>query len=264
MLMKYSCKSFFAVLIFIFVNLSISALTEADIISPVPGIWKNKQPLVISIANYHPDIEIYYTTSGSDPYQSGFAYDGPVLLEESGPVNLKIAAIDNTGKRQDFQISYRVQEEKNTEDSFIQSIISEPILSYIAGEEIKFPENYKYKIGFEKNTKTPFIDSKKISIPVESCTAEYIPVILSEDDLKTAKFRFVIHTTGKDTGSLSRKDVPFYITDWNFITFTNTNLIYSIDDSEWAGITGDNPKQIKIDRSIPHITEKAFFAYNSK
>ncbi|MCR5606797.1 MAG: chitobiase/beta-hexosaminidase C-terminal domain-containing protein [Treponema sp.] len=105
-----------------FINISVFALTKADIISPVPGTWNNKQPLVISIANYHPDIEIYYTTSGADPYQSGFAYDGPVLLEESGPVNLKIAAIDNSGKRQDFQINYRVQEENISDDSFIKSI----------------------------------------------------------------------------------------------------------------------------------------------
>ena len=66
---------------------------EIDLLSPKKGEWSNKQMLVI---NDFPNLngDFFYSLDGSDPQYFGFAYDGPVLIDVSGEIQLKVAYID--------------------------------------------------------------------------------------------------------------------------------------------------------------------------
>ncbi len=77
------------------------------VISPVAGNFCNKQPLVIDVSD---GAECFYSLSGTDPLASGFAYDGPVLIDITGRVDVKIAVIKENSK-EEIEISYNVKEE---------------------------------------------------------------------------------------------------------------------------------------------------------
>ena len=52
--------------------------------------------------------EAFYSLNGEDPAVSGFAYDGPALLNVSGNVRLVLVIIGADGGTQRFEISYTV------------------------------------------------------------------------------------------------------------------------------------------------------------
>ena len=117
------------------------ALSKVDIISPSSGVWANKQPLVISTSE---NAEIFYSTSGTDPAVTGFAYDGPVLIDQTGPVDLRIVAIDDKSNKQEFRISYSVKEEFASEkevSTFISSLSATPVIQYTSGDVIEMPSS---------------------------------------------------------------------------------------------------------------------------
>ena len=66
-------------IVFFFVSFLASAFSEKDIISPARGQWCNQQVLVLDSSSA---LELYYSFSGTDPFVSGFAYDGPVLIKK--------------------------------------------------------------------------------------------------------------------------------------------------------------------------------------
>ena len=50
--------------------------------------------------------ECYYSLNGTDPETFGFAYDGPVLIDLDGPVEIRIA---KTGKqKEETTVKYTV------------------------------------------------------------------------------------------------------------------------------------------------------------
>ncbi len=232
------------------------SLSEADIISPSRGVWANKQPLVISTSE---NAEIFYSTSGTDPAVTGFAYDGPVLIDQTGPIDLRIVAIDDKSNKQEFRISYSVKEEfSNDKDvsSFISSLSATPVIQYTAGDIIEMPSKVMYKIG-SNIEKTSFLQGQPLQLAEQSNVAEYIPCIVAADEMK---WRFVIQTAGKMMGSFAKRSVPFEINEWNTFKFTGKKLIYAIDDSDWSASTSS----IYIDRSVPHVIRWQSIIYSSE
>ena len=61
------------------------------IVSPKPGTWVNKQPLVLEVPE---SCEVFYSFSGSHPMESGFAYDGPVMLEAEARIHRTVGGSD--------------------------------------------------------------------------------------------------------------------------------------------------------------------------
>ena len=101
-------------LVFTFFIFSFSVFCFAQrIISPVAGNFCNKQPLVLDVSD---GAECFYSLSGTDPLTSGFAYDGPVLIDASGRINLKITAIRGDLK-EEIEINYNVQEQNPFEET---------------------------------------------------------------------------------------------------------------------------------------------------
>ncbi|MDR2370510.1 MAG: hypothetical protein LBD71_03440 [Treponema sp.] len=72
--------------------------------NPVPGVWANAQRLVISGAEGR---KIFWTDDGTDPLgPGGELYRGPVLIDRTGEVTLRIASPDGLS---DGEVAYRVE-----------------------------------------------------------------------------------------------------------------------------------------------------------
>ena len=84
-------KKIFCAALFSFLFAGLSAFAEVTIVNPAPGSYANLQSLVIEANGGE---EVYYSFSGSDPLSQGFAYDGPVVLDVTGNVELRVASVD--------------------------------------------------------------------------------------------------------------------------------------------------------------------------
>ena len=235
------------VLTFVFVTFLLlqSITAEIKVISPVEGQWANKQMLILDIQKNE---EYYYSLNGSDPATFGFAYDGPVILDVSGPVTLRISHIlpDKTLEEKEINFTVTPQDAYGTSYyDFVQSFYSQGILYYSSGKLLTIPEDLYYT--FSDSTEN-LIAGKTISIDENNIISRYLPIIVSDIN-KNLNYRFIIKTQVSNAGVFSRKDLPFTIQDWNTINFTDKNLLFKVDDEYW-----NMPKESrKLDRSISHM-----------
>lgn len=235
--MKKSILAFF-VLFLIFLN---GAYAQINIISPAEGKWSNKQMLVIDTED---KAEYFYSLNGEDPKTSGFAYDGPVLIDLTGEVTLRIQKA--TGKEEKI-IKYVVEPNKAEDESyynFINSFYDSGIINYTAGSTISIPYDLNFAIGLGSEN---YIPGDDIYMSQDSVFSRTLPCEIY-DSVKKLKWRFVIKVFPQNYGSYSKYDVPFEIVDWNTIVFNDKDLLFRLDDNYW-----ELPKTSwKIDRSVPH------------
>lgn len=114
------------------------------IVSPRPGTWVNKQPLVLEVPE---SCEVFYSFSGSHPMESGFAYDGPVMLEAEGDVSLRVALVFPHGDAMVYTIEYSVLPAKNDSELNLDVNFSRPLAIYSMGQQIVIPEGFSYRLG---------------------------------------------------------------------------------------------------------------------
>ena len=62
--MRLSVKKIISILL-LFTFSKLFAFEEKNILSPISGVWKNKQALVL---NLEKGTDVYYSFTGSDPY----------------------------------------------------------------------------------------------------------------------------------------------------------------------------------------------------
>ncbi|MBO4628691.1 MAG: hypothetical protein J5687_01940 [Treponema sp.] len=222
---------------------SVAAFAQLKVISPIEGTFANRQMLVLETDGSG---DCYYSLNGADPEAFGFAYDGPVLIDLDGPVEIRIA---KTGKhKEEITVKYTVIPDSAltaSYSSFISSFYDSGILNYTSGSILSIPESLMYSFGLPPDS---FLTGRDLSISQSSVLTRYIPCTLL-DDASGKKWRFIIKTFPQTAGVYSRRDVPFVITDWDTITFTNENYIYKIDSEYW-----ELPKKsIKLDRSVSHM-----------
>ena len=231
---------------------SVAAFAQLKVISPIEGTFANRQMLVLETDGSG---DCYYSLNGADPEAFGFAYDGPVLIDLDGPVEIRIA---KTGKRkEEITVKYTVIPDSAltaSYSSFISSFYDSGILNYTSGSILSIPDELKYSFGLPPDS---FLNGCDLSISESSVLTRYIPCTLL-DDASGKKWRFIIKTFPQTAGVYSRRDVPFVITDWDTITFTNENYIYKIDSEYW-----ELPKKsIKLDRSVSHMIRWQNLEYN--
>ena len=222
---------------------SAAAFAQLKVISPIEGTFANRQMLVLETDGTG---ECFYSLNGTDPETFGFAYDGPVLIDLDGPVEIRIA---KTGKnKEEITVKYTVLPDNAftaSYGSFISSFYDSGILNYTSGSILSIPETLQYSFGLPPDS---FLAGRDLSISQSSVLTRYIPCTLL-DQANGKKWRFIIKTFPQTAGVYSRRDVPFVITDWDTITFTNENYIYKIDSEYW-----ELPKKsIKLDRSVSHM-----------
>ena len=220
-----------------------AAFAELKVISPIEGTFANRQMLVLETDGSG---ECYYSLNGTDPETFGFAYDGPVLIDLDGPVEIRIA---KTGSRkEETTVKYTVLPDNAmaaSYSSFISAFYDSGILNYTSGSILSIPDELEYSFGLPPDS---FLTGRDLSISESSVLTRYIPCTVLDGN-SGKKWRFIIKTFPQTAGVYSRRDVPFVITDWDTITFTNDNYIYKIDSEYW-----ELPKKsIKLDRSVSHM-----------
>ena len=223
---------------------------EINLISPVSGVWANKQMLVIDNSNGG---DFFYSIDGADPETFGFAYDGPVLLDVSGEVKLNITCISSDNKKEKKSVSYTVNANdgsKTTYKDFIQTFFSAGILNYSAGTQLEIPTELLFYIGnvTENNSNENFIPARTLQLSSYSVLSRFIPCTVYDQE-RDLKYRFIIKTYPQSAGVYSRRDVPFEISDWETITFIDNNFIYKVDSEYWGLPT----EPVKIDRRSSHM-----------
>lgn len=226
---------------------SIFALFAQDgikLISPVPGTWSNKQMLVIDTT--YDDAEYYYSLNGSDPEAFGFAYDGPVLLDVAGNVDLRIARIE--GSKTETSVNYTVIPEASYAfdyGEFITSFFDSGVLNYTCGSKISIPSSLKYTFD---DVRESYVTGRDIVISEKSVLVRQLPCTVY-DSVRGKKWRFIINIYPVNAGLFSKRSVPFEIQDWTKINFLNSSYIYRIDNNYWQPYD----KSVELDRSVPHV-----------
>ena len=247
---KLHRKKIFCILFF---SLLTAATFAQRIISPAPGTWSNKQCLNLNTSD---GSECYYSYSGTDPLTSGFAYDGPILIDATGDVTVRVVCMSGDTK-EELNVSFTVQEttgdfaENSPEKKFLENLNDNPVLIYNPGASIQIPEKLLYALG---DGGKPFLNGAPLSLALGNRLSRYLPCTVSDG---TKRWRFVIFVSGGEAGILAKKNVPFEISGWNEFNWKGEKLIYSIDDGLWSA--DSTPKYL--DRSKPHIIRWQSVAY---
>ena len=239
------------------INLSATAFSDSNIISPSGGVWNNIQALVLDVSD---GSDLYYSISGTDPLEQGFFYDGPVVIKQVGNIHLWVVSISPAGVRKDFFVDYTVipidegsyknnideqnLEEASLERIFVSAISRNPLRRYVSGTTISIPPSFLYTM--EKDT-PPSIQGKTLTLSDKNLLNRYVPCSLKDS---THNYNIVIHIVSElnPISSYSQKTVPFELTDWALFTFTDSSFIYQIDNSFWSA----NRDPQTIDRSKAH------------
>lgn len=230
-------------------------LYSAEIISPVNGKFANKQSLVINLAE---DEEAFYSYTSSEPLDSGFAYDGPVLIDAAGEVNLSIVVMNGEGKSNKVTIKYTVSEKINpyadstAEKKFIDRISSENIVSCSSKNAVLIPSSLSFSIG---NGEKHFLKGTSLSVSSENRLSRYVPCLVTNGSLY---WRFIILLNGGAAETLTKSSVPFEISDWENFKFTGQKLIWCLDNGFWSA----SKDEIKIDRTKTHVIYWQDVAYD--
>ena len=234
---------------FIFLLALIPLVAEINLLSPAEGVWANRQMLVIDNSSGG---DFFYSVDGADPETFGFAYDGPVLLDVDGDVQLNVSRISSNGKKETVSVAYTVYAEdasKTSYKDFVQTFYDGGILNYSAGSELVIPSDFVFYLGLTDGlTPENYMPARTLRLSDACVISRYVPCTVY-DSKRDVKYRFIIKTYPQSAGVYSRRDVPFEISDWDTITFTDNNLIYKIDSQYWGLPT----EPVKIDRSVSHM-----------
>lgn len=231
-----------------------SLFAEIRIVSPATDqsrVWANKQVLVINATENE---EIFYSFSEDNPLKSGFAYDGPVLLDVVGNVKLKIACINKKNECVEYVLDYTVDESLNKnlssleESEFIKTYSSSDITTITSGEEINIPNTFEYAID-ANGKKAKFNEGRPICISKDSNLERYFSLTVKS---KLGIFwNFVIHSQPQSVAEFSKTAVPFEFIEWSKIEFNDSNYIYSVDDGWWQSVG----KIVELDRTVEHFVK---------
>lgn len=290
---------------------SLKLVQDFAIVSPRPGIWANKQPLVLEVPE---SCEVFYSFSGSHPMESGFAYDGPVMLEAEGDVSVRIALVFPHGDAMVYTIDYSVQPQKGDSDLSLDVNFSRPLVIYSIGQRIVIPEGFSYRLG---NSPVFLPGQQVLSLEGGTFPQRFVPCHVTDG---VNSWRFVISPSGiaasgnglvpqesvaeslveprrnlvDSVGAVARNSLssgevrveyysasgtatvptgaeqlvlqepvldysqpPFQISDWGMLTFTQSKLIYSVDNDIWQEATGS----VMVDRSVGHTIYWQSVAY---
>lgn len=238
-------KKLLSVFIIILGILAAPLTAEITLLSPCEGVWANRQMLVIDNSEGG---DFFYSVDGADPETFGFAYDGPVLLDVAGDVQLNVTRITGGGKKENTSVSFNVQPDdagKTDYKNFVQTFFDGGILNYSAGSELVIPDGLSFYLGLPPEN---FMPARTLKLSSASVLSRYIPCTVFDHD-RNLKYRFIIKTFPQSAGVYSHRDVPFEISDWETITFKDDDFIYKVDSEYWGLPT--EPR--KIDRKTSHM-----------
>ncbi len=234
-------KSFCLLLALVF---SLIPMFSAErIISPVPGKFANKQTLVIDQSD---GAECFYSYTSSDPLTSGFAYDGPVVLDADGSVDLFVAVV-KSGVTNMYEIRYIVEEKNDfpdlsAEKNFIEQVTTHQLITLDGTTKLKIPETFRYSLG---NGRPDFLPGKTLSVSSENNLSRCVPCTVTDG---RNYWRFNIFLSGLAGGFYEDLSVPFEIEDWTLLKIMRENLSWNLDGTGWQY----GSSTVELDRSSDH------------
>lgn len=213
------------------------------VISPVNGKFANKQSIILDLSEGE---EAFYSYTNTNPLDSGFAYDGPALIDMTGRVSLYVVVMSGESK-ENYEIEYTVEESNpfadgTFEKSFVDRVSLENVLPCTSENIINVPKTLLFSIG---DGEKPRLSGGTLSVSADNRLSRYIPCTVTNG---TLSWRFIIFLSPGEVGSLAKSSVPFEISDWTDFCFTGKNLIWCIDDGLWSA----SKETVKIDRSQNH------------
>ncbi len=230
-----TARTFCAICAFLIPCTFAFGFSAGDIISPAAGTWANRQALVLNVEE---GTELYYSLSGTDPFVSGFAYDGPVMIDQVGDVCVKITVIEK-GRRNDFEVKCTVRESEPSpregDDSQLASFVEgariSPLKKYISGSIFKIPEGISYSLN-----RGPLSQSGDLSLSVKNCLDRYVPFSFTDGFNDYHCAIHVVPAVDMDSIARNRKaEIPFEVSDWESIILRNPRYFYCIDGGMWTG-----------------------------
>ena len=255
--MKQNC--FFRSLLFLAVPLSLflsafslTAQTGNPVLSPAEGVWANYQSLVLDLPD---ETEAFYSLNGEDPAVSGFAYDGPTMLNVSGNVRLLLVII-GSGGTQRFEIPYTVVLKETP--LYMQTALDKAGENVVfaevnASSYIDIPAHISYTFGNTFAQTGKILSGRRLAFWEQTVFERFIPLVIYDGDVP---FRYILRTGGDggSPGIISDAEIdataPVEFIDWNYARFAiDAPLVYAID--EGAPRVSESGT-IRIDRSEAH------------
>ena len=223
------------------------AYTKADVISPVAGVWANCQSLVLDLPS---GAEAFYSLSEEDPAVSGFAYDGPTLLNVSGNVHLMLLVVYEGGLSEKIDVRYTVVPQKTPD--YIDLSESDAFVRIDASRFVDIPQTVSYTFG---NSSSLF-SGKRLILQRKTIFERFVPLVLYDGQVP---FRYVL-LCGGDDGVLNETQaqtqsgaadsiLEFY--DWNYFSFKSSVPVeYRIDDQN---LRESRSERMYIQRGKDHV-----------
>lgn len=223
------------------------AYTKADVISPVAGVWANCQSLVLDLPS---GAEAFYSLSEEDPAVSGFAYDGPTLLNVSGNVHLMLLVVYEGGLSEKIDVRYTVVPQKTPD--YIDLSESDAFVRIDASRFVDIPQTVSYTFG---NSSSLF-SGKRLILQRKTIFERFVPLVLYDGQVP---FRYVL-LCGGDDGVLNEIQaqtqngaadsiLEFY--DWNYFSFKSSFPVeYRIDDQN---LRESRSERMYIQRGKDHV-----------
>ena len=240
---------------FILAFFSLFPVFSERVISPVQGRFANEQALVLDLSD---GAEAFYSYTNTNPLASGFAYDGPVLIDMRGDVSLRIVVVKGS-ESEEYKIDYTVTgagnpfAEGTREKTFIDRVTNESILLCTSESVVFVPPSLSLAIG---DGEKPVSNGGTLAVSADNRLSRYIPCTVSNG---SENWRFIIFLTAGEAGTFSQTEVPFEISDWSTFRFTGKNLIWAIDNGYWSASRDD----FTLDRTKTHVVYWQDVAYKA-
>jgi hypothetical protein len=200
-----------------------SAPNQAAVINPKPGVWANKQTLALDVPA---GCDVFYSIEGSNPLESGFAYDGPVVIDAEGDVMLRLATVaaDNSSVEQTVRYSVSVSDAPASIAAYARGAV----FRLNSGTKIELPDNFKYCLGSETE---PKFNGRTLSLSAFYPT-RLVPCTVSDGE---QRWRFVISIEvprGNRTDSAAPSAEPSRDTDTDTAAMPKFDLV--LDGGRYA------------------------------
>ncbi len=218
---------------------------SSTILSPSPGIWSNYQSVILEVPE---DSLAFYSFTGDDPLYSGFAYDGPVLIEKEGTVLLRVVTVakDNSTAEQSVEYSVTV---KSSDEEFFTRSVKNPYIELSSSAPLPLPSSIRYCIG---DSSTPYISGRTLSLEVPNALERYVPLIIQDySSMYRVMLKIEAEKSSAGIANDSQVSFPFTVTCSNWTDFTvegASSILFSLDGGGWVYGEGS----VKIDRTKEH------------
>lgn len=236
--------AFFILICFFSLPLFSQGNTAAVVASPVPGVWANCQALVV----YVPEgSNVFYSFTGSDPLEQGFAYDGPVLIEKTGDITLRLVTVTSDNTVTEQKIKYTVKP-VFTKNQFLKDVVTKTIIPISSEKSFDIPEDLLYCVGDYGH---PYIKGQKLTLGDKNGLSRIVSLqVKNQDDV----YRFMAQILPSSSIALKETQddiLPFTMEcdNWENIKLNVPDYCFvSLDNQEWEnGIL-----EYQLERNVAH------------